>query len=123
MQSTVLTVILSVIVTVAGITLAAWAGGKLGARAAGRSALYWLLNLAAVAVGFALSFLAAAVSFPYLSLFSIGFIAGAITGLKYGYGRSEGIWRTHDVWMKNDKDLVKPHEDAEPADSMKEEMQ
>lgn len=103
-----LTTLLSIVVTVGAIALGAWGGGTLGQRARGRSGRYWLLNAAVVLIGFLLSFLAAIVALPYLSFAAIGFMGGGITGLKYGYGRSEGIWKTHDVWMRSDADLIEP---------------
>lgn len=109
-----LTTLLSIVVAVGGIALGAWGGGVLGQRARGHSGRYWLLNAAVVLIGFLLSFLAAIVALPYLSFLAIGFMGGGITGLKYGYGRSEGIWKTHDIWMHSDEDLIEPEKRDTP---------
>lgn len=108
MGSPTLTVLLSVLTTLAGIAGGALPGFALGARVRGKGVAYWALNIGAVVVGFGLSVAAAALSSPYLSFASIGFIAGAFTGLKYGYGASVGLWRTHDVWLRSDADLRGP---------------
>lgn len=98
--------ILSVILSAGlGLAVGAWGGWAFGRRSRGSSRMFWFGNGAALVLGLGLSVLAAAAQFPPLSFFSIGFMGGAITGLKYGYGASEGLWRTHDVWMKSDKRL------------------
>lgn len=98
--ASILTVVLSAGL---GIAVGAWGGWQVGVRNRENSTAYWIANGAALVIGFGLSFLAAVVSFPPLSFFAIGFMGGSITGLKYGYGYSEGLWRTHDVWMRSDK--------------------
>lgn len=89
----------------AGIAIGAGGGWRLGRALTGRSGAYWGANAVALVLGLGLSILAGFVRFQPLSVFAIGFMAGSLTGLKYGLGSSEGVWRTHDVWMKSDRRL------------------
>jgi len=74
-----------------------------GARVKGRGSwAYWLLNVLVIAIGIGGNFAGLVTDQFWLAVASIAFIGGGLTGLKYGYGRSVGLWRVHDRMMKSD---------------------
>jgi len=72
------------------------AGLWLGERVRGRPKRYWALNGAAVAVCMLADFVGLMLGWPWLAYGSLGAMGGAITGLKYGYAESIGVWRSID---------------------------
>lgn len=75
-------------------------GYALGNRIREKSgAWYWALNAAAMVDGILIMFAGGMLGFPWLSVLGVGFTGGSITGLKYGYGKAMGLWRTHDNLM------------------------
>lgn len=72
------------------------AGLALGERVRGRPRRYWALNFATVAVCMVADFVGLALGWAPLAYGAIGLMGGAITGLKYGYSESIGVWRTVD---------------------------
>ena len=57
---------------------------------------YWRMNLTVVVVGILVSALVSMTGLVLLVAATIGMIAGAITGLKFGFGESAGPWKAHD---------------------------
>jgi hypothetical protein len=82
----------------AGMALGGWAGYRAGKRVSGSSAwVYWALNAAAFLVGLAVNVVGLAFGVFAIAMLGPGLIAGAITGLKFGYGRVVGPWQAVDV--------------------------
>lgn len=92
-----------------------FAGLKAGEGVRGRPRAYWLLNGAAVLVFMVLDFVGLATGQLWLALGSVGLMGGAITGLKYGYNESIGLWRMIDSWTGSDANLRSADDDDEPA--------
>jgi len=80
-------------------------GLKVGELIRGRPRTYWLLNGAAVLVFMVLDFIGLATGQLWLALGAVGLMGGTITGLKYGYNESIGIWRTVDSWTGTDANM------------------
>jgi hypothetical protein len=76
-----------------------WVGGLIKDRG---SWLYWVLNVLVLALGVLGNFLGLSVGRFWVVVASLAFIGGGLTGLKYGYGRSIGLWRVHDRAMGSD---------------------
>lgn len=92
----------------AGVVLGILAGLRLGERVRGRSRLYWTLNVLSFVAGGAVNFVGVLYGLLWLQMGALVLMGGLITGLKYGYAESIGLWRTHDTWMRNDEDLRGP---------------
>jgi FAD/FMN-containing dehydrogenase len=58
--------------------------------------VYWAANAAALALGMAAVFVGLAYEIEAVWVGGIAFMGGSLTGLKYGLGRSVGLWRTMD---------------------------
>ena len=93
-----------------GVLVGIFAGLKIGGRVRGNSRAFWLLNGAAFLVSMAVEFTGLVFGQLWLALGALGFLGGAITGLKYGYSESIGVWRTIDTWTGTDK-LMRPPDD------------
>lgn len=91
---------------VGGIALGYW----LGSLVRGHAKRYWALNGAAVVVCVVLDFIGLVTAQDWLALGAVGLMAGLITGLKYGYAESIGIWRLFDTWTGTDEELRPPKE-------------
>ena len=91
-----------------GLLIGIFGGLKIGDRIRGNSRAYWLLNGAVFLVGMAIDFTGLVFGQLWLALSALGFIAGSITGLKYGYSESIGLWRTIDIWTGTDKYMRPP---------------
>ncbi len=90
----------------AGLALGIIGGFKIGALVQERSGwYYWTLNIVAMVVGVMITTVGLAYAWGWLSVGGMGLIAGGFTGLKYGYGKSVGLWRVHDTWMRTDEDM------------------
>lgn len=102
-------IVLIVIGGVGGLVIGALAGFWLGGLIEGKQPwIYWTLNVVALLVGIAAATGALyIVAAQWLFVAAIGFEGGILTGLKYGYGRSVGVWAVHDRLTKNDQDM--PH--------------
>jgi len=91
-------------------------GLKVGEMVRGRPRTYWVLNGVAVLMFMVLDFVGLATGQLWLAMGAIGLMGGTITGLKYGYNESIGIWRTIDGWTGADATMAPADEDeAEPA--------
>jgi len=89
-----------------GIAAGIWGGLKLGERVRDeRPWKYWTLNGAAFVISVSALILAGFTQQIWVWAAVLGVFAGLLTGLKYGYGKSVGLWRTHDRLMRNDEDL------------------
>ncbi|MDA3937317.1 MAG: hypothetical protein PF636_10795 [Actinomycetota bacterium] len=89
-----------------GIALGIFAGFKAGELIKERSSwFYWALNAAVFAVGVVVTTVGLILGWGWMNVGGVAFIAGGFTGLKYGYGRSVGLWRVHDALMNTDKDM------------------
>ena len=83
---------------VVGIALGFWAGFAAGSRASKKPAwAYWVLNLVALAVGLAVDVVGLSVGSLPLATLGLALFAGGISGLKYGYGRTLGLWKAADA--------------------------
>ncbi len=76
---------------------------------------YWTRNIAALLIGVAISAVVAATGLLTLMGLSIGLIGGAVAGLKFGYGKSVGLWRKHDTVFRVNKDQVAAADSAKQA--------
>jgi len=86
-------------------------GLKVGEMIRGRPRTYWLLNGAAVLAFMVLDFVGLATGQLWLAMGAIGLMGGTITGLKYGYNESIGIWRKIDGWTGADAGMRPADED------------
>lgn len=88
-------------------------GLKVGEMIRGRPRTYWLLNGVAVLVFMVLDFVGLATGHLWLALGAVGLMGGTITGLKYGYNESIGVWRTIDGWTGADASMHMAAEDED----------
>lgn len=100
-----------------GLLVGLFAGLKVGERVRGNSLAFWLLNGGVFLIGMGVDFAGLVLGQLWLALGALGFIAGSITGLKYGYSESIGIWRTVDTWTGTDKLLRPPDDECMDEDS------
>lgn len=90
----------------AGIALGIYGGFKVGERIRERpSWQYWAINAAAMVLGIVITTIGLIVAWDGLYVMGVALIAGCLTGLKYGYGKSVGLWRVHDSLMHTDQDM------------------
>ena len=90
--------LLTVLAAVVGIALGFWLGLIAGRRIAGKpSWRYWLLNLLALVIGLAVDIVGLSIGSLALAALGLALFAGAISGLKYGYGRTLGLWKAADA--------------------------
>lgn len=104
---------LAVLGVLVGIVTGILIGLKVGARVRGNSRAFWLLNIAAFLVSMAVDFTGLVFGQLWLAFGALGFLGGAITGLKYGYSESIGLWRTIDTWTGTDRLLRSPDHDED----------
>lgn len=90
--------IVSILFAAFGIVIGFHLGEEAGSRVEGPAA-YGLANLAAVLIGGVLFMFVWATGYVVLGMFSIGAVAGAVAGLKFGYGDSVGPWKFVDRLM------------------------
>ena len=89
-------VVVTMLFGVLGIMIGYKAGLE-GGKTAANDRQYWARNGVALLVGVAVSAVVAATGLLTLMGLSIGLIGGAVAGLKFGYGKSVGLWRKHDT--------------------------
>ena len=88
---------------IAGLAVGIWAGLRYGARLADASSWrYWVANFVALFGGMLIAFLGQALDALWLAVAGLGLAGGGITGLKYGYGASVGVWAIHDRLVGSD---------------------
>ena len=100
---------------VLGIMNSADKAGLEGGKTAANDRQYWARNGVALLVGVAVSAVVAATGLLTLVGLSIGLIGGAVAGLKFGYGKSVGLWRKHDTVFRVNKDQVAAADSAKQA--------
>lgn len=72
-------------------------GLKWGERLRGKPArTYWMANAVVMVVGMALVFVDFLLGMGWLFVAGIAVMGGGVTGLKYGLGKTVGVWRTVD---------------------------
>ena len=92
-------------------------GLKVGGRVRGRARVYWSLNALVVVVCMLLDFAGLVTGQLWLALGAVGLMGGSITGLKYGYSESIGVWRTVDSLTGADAGMRSPDAEEEAPDS------
>lgn len=90
--------VVSILFAAFGILLGFHAGEEWGARCED-TAGYAVANLAAVLIGSVLFMVVWATGYVVVGMLAIGTVAGAIAGLKFGYGDSVGPWKFVDRLM------------------------
>lgn len=89
-------VVLTALAVLGGLLGGFWAGFALGERYRGEVRRYWTFNGLVVAGSMLANFAGLVLGWPALSYGALGVMGGALTGLKYGYSESIGVWRTVD---------------------------
>lgn len=102
-----------VIAVIVGLLGGIFGGLKVGEAVRGRARAYWMLNGVVVLVSMLLDFVGLVTGNLWLALGAVGLMGGGITGLKYGYSESIGIWRTIDSFTGSDANLRPADEAAE----------
>ena len=87
---------MTVLAVLAGLLGGFWAGFALGDHYLGRPRAFWSLNGAFVAACMVAQFAGLVLGWPALSYGALGVMGGSLTGLKYGYSESIGLWRVID---------------------------
>lgn len=96
-------IVLAAVGAVAGLAFGVWAGWVLGQRVRERKPwAYWALNAAAFFDGTLVMFLGIWFDQLWLTMAGVFLLGGLLTGLKYGYGKSVGVWRVHDRAVGSD---------------------
>lgn len=109
-------IIVMMLFMVFGIILGYGVGQILGKRAQDNRQ-YWVANALLLGAGILISALSALSNLIALVSLSLGLIAGGVTGIKFGYGRSVGIWRRHDRMFRVSADQLKADDDSRKAAS------
>lgn len=107
-------VVVTMLFGVLGIMIGYKAGLE-GGKTAANDRQYWARNGVALLVGVAVSAVVAATGLLTLMGLSIGLIGGAVAGLKFGYGKSVGLWHKHDTMFRVNKDQVAAADSAKQA--------
>ena len=107
-------VVVTMLFGVLGIMIGYKAGLE-GGKTAANDRQYWARNGVALLVGVAVSAVVAATGLLTLMGLSIGLNGGAVAGLKFGYGKSVGLWRKHDTVFRVNKDQVAAADSAKQA--------
>lgn len=93
-------IVLVIIGAVAGLALGVWLGLKWGMRLMEHESWrYWMANGVVFLVGVVIAAVGQMIGHLWFSVIGLGFMGGAVTGLKYGYGHSPGVWAVHDRLM------------------------
>jgi hypothetical protein len=90
--------ILSVIVgSLVGIAAGIFLGLKVGGwLQTSPGWMYWTANAIGLVLGIAIVYVGLARGIEAVWVGGIGFMGGSLTGLKYGLGKSVGLWKTAD---------------------------
>lgn len=90
-----------------------WMGFSLGEQLAVRCVTkgeYWRMNAIVVLVGAVVSGFVWSTGFVMIAAATVGTMAGAIAGLKFGFGESAGPWKAHDKAFRVNKDHLETAE-------------
>lgn len=99
-------IVLAIIGAIIGLGLGVWAGLKWGVALMPREPWrYWVANGMMALGGIAIAAVGQYLGQLWVSVIGLGFMGGGITGLKYGYGHSTGIWAIHDRLVGTDEEL------------------
>jgi len=90
--------VVSLLFAVFGIVVGFHLGDEAGARCE-NTARYVTANVVAILAGSLLFMVVWATSYVVLGMFAFGAVAGAVAGLKFGYGESVGPWKFVDRLM------------------------
>ena len=90
--------IVSILFAAFGIVMGFHFGEEAGYRLEGKGT-YAAANLAAVVIGGFLFMIVFATGYVVVGMFAIGAVAGAVAGLKFGFGESVGPWKFVDKLM------------------------
>lgn len=90
--------VVSLLFAVFGIVVGFHLGDEAGARCE-NAARYATANVVAILVGSLLFMVVWATGYVVLGMFAFGAVAGAVAGLKFGYGESVGPWKFVDRLM------------------------
>ena len=90
--------VVSLLFAVFGIVVGFHLGDEAGARCE-NIARYATVNVVAILVGSLLFMVVWATGYVVLGMFAFGAVAGAVAGLKFGYGESVGPWKFVDRLM------------------------
>lgn len=107
-------IVVTMLFGVLGIVIGYKAGLEAG-KTAESDRQYWMRNVAALLIGVVISAVVAATGLLTLMGLSLGLIGGAVAGLKFGYGKSVGLWRKHDTVFRVNKDQVAAADSAKQA--------
>jgi hypothetical protein len=89
--------VLTIMGALGGLGVSIWLGYLVGKRAqAWPEWRYWAANAVGIVIGVAVSAMGLQVAQTWLWVAGLGVMAGSLTGLKYGLGRSVGVWRLID---------------------------
>lgn len=103
----------TIVAVLVGLLGGIFGGLKLGEKVRGRAGAYWALNGIVIVVCMLIDFAGLALGYLWLAMGAVGLMGGAITGLKYGYSESIGIWRTIDMLTGTDVQMREKEDDAE----------
>ena len=104
--------IIALLFMVLGILIGNKMGEALGTKIK-TSGRYWACNIAVLLVGVVVSAFVSALGLLWLAGLTIGLIGGVIFGLKFGFGKSVGVWAKHDRMFRVNDDQVKAGEAME----------
>lgn len=108
-------IVLVIIGSIAGLAAGLWIGLKWGMLLSGGSSFrYWLANLIMALAGLAVAIAGQLFGALWFAVAGVGVMGGGITGLKYGYGASPGVWAVHDRLMRIDGPEGPADEEREP---------
>lgn len=107
-------IVVTMLFGVLGIVIGYKAGLEAG-KTAESDRQYWMRNVVALLIGVVISAVVAATGLLTLMGLSLGLIGGAVAGLKFGYGKSVGLWRKHDTVFRVNKDQVAAADSAKQA--------
>ncbi len=92
-----------IVAAIVGLAAGVFAGLRYGVRLeAGPSWRYWVANVIVLLGGMLIAVLGQALDALWLAVAGLGFAGGGLTGLKYGYGASVGVWAIHDRLVGSD---------------------
>ena len=92
-----------IVAALVGLMVGVWSGLRYGARLeGGPSWRYWVANVVVLFGGMLAAFLGQVFDALWLAVAGLGLAGGGITGLKYGYGASVGVWAIHDRFVRSE---------------------